>query len=139
MSVEENKATLRRVVEEIFNKGNMSVVPELIGTGYVYHSPFGEFKGPEGFTQFVNMTRNAFPDIHMTLDDMVGEGDKLAVRLSWRGTFKGKFGDIEPTGKPVNMSAAYFYRFEGGKEVDAMPYADMLSMYQQMGVSIPGQ
>ena len=103
------------------------------------NSPFGEFKGTEGFTQFVGMTRNAFPDIHMTIDDMIGEGEKLAVRLAWTGTFKGKFGDMEPTGKQVNMTAAYFYRFESGKEVEATPYTDMLSLYQQMGIPIPSQ
>ena len=115
MSVEENKAVIRRVAEEVFNKGDMSVVPELIAPDYVYHSPFGGFKGPEGFTQFIGMTRNALPDIHMTIDDMIGEGEKLAVRLSFTGTFKGKFGDMEPTGKQINMKSAYFYRFENGK------------------------
>ena len=139
MSVEENKAIIRRAAEEVWNKGDMSVVPELIAPDYVYHSPFGEFKGPEGCKQFVTMTRNAFPDIHMTIDDMVGEGDKVAVRLSWRGTFKGKFGDLEPTGKQVNMTSAYFYRFAGGKEVEALPYSDSLALYQQLGVSPPGQ
>ena len=139
MSAEKNKAVIRRVAEEIFNKGNMSVVPEIIAPNYVYHSPFGDFKGPEGFTQFVGMTRNAFPDFHMTIDDMIGEGEKLAVRLNFTGTFKGKFGDMEPTGKQFNMTAAYFYRFENGKEVEALPFSDMLNFYQQLGIPIPSQ
>ena len=136
MSTEENKAVIRRVVEEVLNKGDMSVVPELIAPDYVYHSPFGEFKGPEGFKQFITMFRTAFPDLHLTVEDMVAEGDKLAARVSWRGTFKGKFGDLEPTGKQVNMTSD-FYRFKGGKEVEALPFTDMLTFYQQLGVAPP--
>jgi len=139
MSVEANKATLRRVAEEVFNKGDLSVIAELIAPNYVYHSPFGEFKGPDGFTQFVAMTRNAFPDVDMKIDKMVAEGDKLAALLTFRGTFKGKFGDAEPTGKQINMTMAYFYRFEGGKEVEATPFSDMLTFYQQLGIPIPQQ
>ena len=138
MSVEQNKATLRRIVEEVFNKGDMSVVPELISPEYSYHNPMGmEFKGPDGFVQFVQMERNVFPDIHVTIDDMIGEGDKLAARLSFTGTFKGKFGDFEPTGNKVSHTAAYFYRYADGKEVEALPFTDMLPMYQQMGISPP--
>ena len=138
MSVEHNKATVHRVIEEVWNKANMSVLPELIAPSYVFHSPFGEFKGPEGLSQFVATTRSAFPDINMKVDDIVAEGDKVAARLTWSGTFTGKFGDIEPTGKPVSMTAAYFFRFENGKEVEASPFSDMLSLYQQMGVKSPG-
>jgi steroid delta-isomerase-like uncharacterized protein len=139
MSVEgDNKTCIRRIVEEVFNKGDLSVAPELIAPDYVFQSPLGEFKGPEGFKQFIIMTRNAIPDIHMTIDDMVAEGDKVAARVSWRGTFKGKFGDIEPTGKQISMTAACFYRMEGGKEVEVCEYADMLSLFRQLGVSPPG-
>jgi predicted ester cyclase len=116
----------------------MSKIAEHIAPEYVYHSPFGEYKGPEGFKQFVLTIRNAFPDIQMKIDDMVGEGDTLAVRLSWNGTFKGKFGAFEPTGKKVSMTAAYFYRFKNGKEIEALAYTDTLSFFQQLGVKPPG-
>jgi len=140
MSVEQNKAILRRQhVEEIFNKGNLKVADEIISPEYVDHGPLGEFKGPEGFKQMVAMARKAFPDIHYTIDDMVAEGDKVAVRYTMTGTFKGKFGDIEPTGKQINMTSAYFYRFKGGKEVEALPFVDMLAFYQQSGVKPPAQ
>lgn len=139
MSVEENKATIRRVFEEVLNKGNLEIIPELIAPDYLYHSPLGvEAKGPEGFKEMVIMFRTAFPDFHATIDDMVGEGDTLAVRLSFRGTFKGKFGDLEPTGKQINITSAYFYRFAGGKEVEALAFMDMLAFYQQLGISPPG-
>ena len=137
MSVEENKNVIRRVVEEVFNKGDMSIAPELIASNYVYHSPLGEFKGPEGFTQFVTMLRTAIPDLWAKVDEMVAEGDTIAARMSFGGTFTGKLGDYEPTGRPVNMSAAYFYHYKDGKEVEAIPFADSLVMAQQFGMNPP--
>jgi steroid delta-isomerase-like uncharacterized protein len=139
MSAEENKASVRRMTEEVFNKGGMSIVPELITHDYVYNSPFGEFDGALGFMLFTTMIRSAFPDIHTTIDDMIAEGNKVAVRLSWRGTFTGKFGDLEPTGKPINIRTAYFYRYKNGKGVEATHYTDMLTFYQQLGIPIPNQ
>ena len=140
MSVEENKATLRsKHVEELFNKGDLSVADEIIAPNHVVHVPLGEFKGPEGLKQIVQMWRNAFPDGRFTIDDMVAEGDKVAVRYTWTGTHSGEYSGIAPTGKKVTMTAAFFYRFEGGKEVETLPYSDMLALYQQLGVTPPSQ
>ncbi len=101
MSVEENKAKQRRVWEEIFNKGDLSVVPELFAPNYVYHGPVGmEYKGPEGFKQIVTMFRTAFPDMRVTTEDMVAEGDMVVSRWTGRGTHKGDYMGIAPTGLP---------------------------------------
>lgn len=136
MSTEENKATLRRHVE-VFNTGDLSIVDELIAPNYVLHYSGNEYKGPEGFKQIVTGARNAFPDLHYTIDDMVAEGDWVAVRYTMTGTFTGEMGGIAPTGKHVTVPEAIFYRFEGGKEVEALPFSDQLSFYQQLGVSPP--
>ena len=84
----------------------------------------------------VAATRAAFPDIHFKVDDMVAEGDKIAVRLSIRGTFNTKFGDLEPTGKPFNMTAAYFYRFKDGKEAEVTA-VDPQALYRALGIPVP--
>jgi predicted ester cyclase len=74
MSTEENKANIRRMSEEVFNKGNLAIVDELVSTNSVSHMGGGEeFKGPEGFKQMVTMIRTAFPDLHFTTDDMVAD------------------------------------------------------------------
>ena len=139
MSIEENKALIHRHVEEVFNKGDLSFVEDIIAPDYVCHmSETYEFKGIDGFKQIVTGTRNAFPDLHYTIESLVAEGDKLAVRYSWTGTHQGDFFGVAPTGKRVNMKEAIFYRFKDGKEVEALPYADMLSLFQQLGVSPPG-
>lgn len=142
MSVqEENKAILRhKHVEELFNKGNSAVADEIISPDYVYHGAAGETKGPEGVKQMVTTLRTAFPDVHFTIDDMVAEGDNVAVRYTWTGTHRGEYMGISPTGKQMSVTMAGFYRFAGGKELDVVTYVDMLNFYQQLGVvPTPGQ
>jgi len=138
MSTEESKAMLRRVAEEIFNKGNLAVADELIASNYVYHLPGQpDIHGPEGFKQMVTMYRTAFPDFHMTVDDMVAEGDKVVHHLTIRGTHQGDFMGVAPTGKQVTMPVLTVSRFAGGKEVEASSFTDTLGVLQQMGVAPP--
>jgi len=138
MSVEENKAKQRRVFEELLSKGNLAIIPELIAPDYVYRSPLGmEVKGPEGCKQFANMMRNAFPDYHVTIDDIIGEGDMVVVRATVRGTHRGEFIGIAPTGKKVEIKEAVFIQFADGKAVEAWSYVDNLSVFQQLGVNPP--
>ncbi len=138
MSTEENKAKQRRVWEEIFNKGDLSVVPELFAPNYVYHGPVGmEYKGPEGFRQYMTMMRTAFPDIHLTVEDMFAEGDKVVNRYTGRGTHKGELMGIAPTGKQITIAGMVISRYVGGKQVEAWVSMDLLGMMQQMGVAPP--
>ena len=137
MSTEENKAVLRRNGEAL-NTGDLAVADETIAPNYIYHGSGGlEFKGPEGFKQIITMLRTAFPDLHVTVEDMVAEGDKVAHRLILRGTHKGEYMGIAPTGKQVTVSATTISRFAGGKEVEAWSNLDQLGMMQQMGIATP--
>lgn len=138
MSAEENKAKIRRIYEEVFNKGNLAVADELMAPNYVFHAPGGqEFKGPEGFKQYATMMRTAFPDLHITVEDMVAEGDKVVHRISTRGTHKGDLMGIAPTGKQITTTGIVISRFAAGKEVEVWASLDMLGMMQQMGVAPP--
>jgi len=138
MSTEENKANQRRVWEEIINKGNLALADELFATNYIYHGPVGmEFKGPEGLKQLISGFRNALPDIHVTVEDMVAEGDKVVSRFTGRGTHKGEFMGIAPTGKQTTVGGIVIARWVGGKEVETWEIIDMLSMMQQLGVVPP--
>lgn len=139
MSVEGNKAILHRVIEEAFNKGDLSVAKDGIAASYILRGPLGEFKGVDGFKQMVTMMRAAFPDLRVTIDDVVAEGNKVAARLTGGGTFKNEMMGIPPTGKNVTFTEAVFIRFEEGKEVEVLGYADRLVIYQQLGVSPPGK
>jgi len=137
MSTEENKAKVRRVIEEAWNKGDLAVVDELLAPNYVFHVPGNDFKGPEGLKQAVTMYRNALPDLHVAIEDMFAEGDKVACRYTYRGTLKGELMGIAPTGKQFIVTGAAFMHFVGGKEVEAFNFFDQLSMSQQLGVAPP--
>jgi len=138
MSIEKNKAVVRRDVEEVFNKGNTAIVDEIIGSDWVFHGPGGlEFKGQEGFKQIVATLRNAFPDLHMAIEDMVAEGDMVAVRYIMRGTFKGNLMGMAPTLNQFTMPSALFIRFKEGKAVETREIYDQLTLFQQLGVRPP--
>jgi predicted ester cyclase len=83
--------------------------------------------------------RAIFPDFHIVIDDIIGEGDKLAVHFTETGTMKGELMGIPPTGKKFNITVAYFYRFVDGKVAEVLAFGDTLSLYQQLGVRPPGQ
>ena len=78
-----------------------------------------------------------FDAVREHIERLVAEGDMVAFRVNMRGTHKGEFMGIAPTGKQITMASAFFYRFEGGKEVEALPYSDTLALFQQLGVSPP--
>jgi steroid delta-isomerase-like uncharacterized protein len=137
MSTGKNKAAIRRIIEE-GNKGNMAAVDEIIADNYVYHSNMGEYKGREGLKRAFTMLYAAFPDMQATIEDMIAEGDKVAWRSTLRGTHGGEFMNIAPTGKKISIAVSGFARFDGGKEVEAWGNMDMLSLYQQLGITPPG-
>ncbi len=138
MSTEGNKAIARRFAEEVWGKGNLDVVDELLATNFVNHDPSpGMTPDREGFRKMVSMFQTAFPDFHLTLEDMVAEGDKVVVRWNWGGTHKGEYMGIAPTGKQVTLKGVSIHRFEGGKVVEQWHEVDMLGQLQQLGVVPP--
>ncbi len=138
MSVEKNKATERRIYEEVWNKGNLEVIPELVSPDYVTRTAQREFKGHKGYRDMVAMQRTNMPDLHFTIDEMVGEGDKVAYRIAGQGTYKGKLGDVDLTGKKFSWTQALFTEFKDGKVTKGVSTQDMLSIFQQAGVKPPG-
>jgi steroid delta-isomerase-like uncharacterized protein len=138
MSTEQNKAVIRRIFDEAFNKGNLKVADELLTDNWVYHGSEGmDFKGRAGFTQFLTMYRTAFPDTNITVDDMIAEGDKVASVCTYTGTFKGAMMGIPPTGKQCTGKIIAVSRFVNGREAEVLEVTDMLSMFQQLGVIPP--
>jgi len=136
MSVKEIKALERRWFEE-WNKGKaaaMAVADELCATDYVVHSGTGEnIRGLKDFKQSYSELYSAFPDIHFTIEDMVAEGDKAAVRWTMTGTHKGEFSGIPPTNKKVTIWATTIDRVAGGKFVETWERYDTLGLMQQLG------
>ncbi len=138
MSTEENKALARREIEEIFNaKGNLdAAAQEIYAPNYISHQPAGneDLRGLEAIKQFAAGLRRAFPDLQITIEDQIAEGDKVVTRLTSRGTHRGELWGIAPTGREAEVSSVSTNRIEGGKIVEHWTCADRLGMMQQLGV-----
>jgi predicted ester cyclase len=134
MSVEDNKAIARRIFE-VFNTGNMALADAVIAADVVDHQPPpGIEQGLAGFKQLIGMLRAGFPDLQVTIEDVIAEGDKVTVRSIIHGTHQGDFMGIAPTGKPVKFQAIDVLRLAGGKAVEHWGNQDDLGMLQQLGV-----
>ena len=135
MSVEENKALVRREIEEGWHQGNLVVVKEIYATNFIDHSPFpGTTPDREGIKQFIKIIRDAFPDIKLTIEDLIAESDKVVERLTVTGTNKGEFMGITPTGKQITVPVITINRLAGDKIVERWSISDQLAMMQQLGV-----
>jgi steroid delta-isomerase-like uncharacterized protein len=129
-------------MEEVFNRGNISLVDELFAPDFVEHEelPPGIPPGREAVKQLPTMFRSAFPDFKVTIDDVIAEGDKVVVRSTWSGTHKGEFMGIPPTGKSVSFGVFDTIRIAGGKFVEHWGQMDTIGMMQQLGViPAPGE
>ncbi len=140
MSIEANKAILRRFDEAVWNRRNPSMVDEFFASNHIFHSAGSPPLDREGHKQLIAHFQSAFPDGRTTTEDMIDEGDKVASRWTYRGTHKGEFQGIPPTGKPVTLTGISIWRFEGSKIVESWHEFDALGMLQQLGlVPAPGE
>ncbi|MBV9709202.1 MAG: ester cyclase, partial [Chloroflexi bacterium] len=104
MSVEENKTIIRRLFEEAFNQGNLATVDELFTFDFVDHSTPSQIPGPKGVKEYFSMVHAGFPDVSVTIDDLIAEGDKVVVRTTWRGTQQSSHEDKDPTNTQVTRT-----------------------------------
>jgi steroid delta-isomerase-like uncharacterized protein len=134
MSAEANKALIRRGFEEGMNRRNLQVYDEVIAPTYVNHDLPTSAPGADGFRQVVTMFVTAFPDMQITIEDTLAEGDKVATRGVFRGTHHGTFMGIPATGKPIAVKYIDIWRVENGQAVENWVQMDMLGLMQQLGV-----
>lgn len=136
MTTENNKAIARMLTEEVFNRGNLAVADKIIAQDFVHHDPnTKEFRsGPEGFKHFLARYRNAFPDLHITIEQQIAEGDLVVDRWTGRGTHSGELMGIPPTGKEVTLCGISIHRIVGGKITETWNNYDALTMLEQLGV-----
>ena len=132
---EENKTLSRRVLEEVFNAGNLEVVDEIISEDFVHHDPAmpEEGHGRESVKESASMYRSAFPDIHMEVEDQIAEGDRVATRWTGTGTHEGDLMGISPTGNRVAVVGMSIDRIAEGQIAETWDYYDALGMMQQVG------
>ncbi len=139
MSTEQNKSIVRRWVEEGWNKGNPAVIDQLYAPDYIQHEPPPEtVNSSDALKQYASMLLTAFPDLHLTIEDLIAEGDKVVWRLNSKGTHKGPFMGIPATGKTASITGIVIFRLENSRIMEGWVNIDTLGLLQQLGV-IPVQ
>jgi non-heme chloroperoxidase len=136
MSVERNKATFRRYIEEVWKDEKLDIADEVFADKYLSHQSDGTAleRGPEDVKKFVMEYRSAFSDIEDIVEDMIGEGDRVVTRWTLRVTHTGEFRGIPATGKRLTITGIGIFRFsEEGKVVESWDSLDQLGMLRQLG------
>lgn len=133
---EQNKALVRRVIEEIVNRGDLELVYQLISPEYAYFEPtVGSMRGREGYKGIVTTYRNAFPDLKLVIDEQIAEGETVVTRWRGEGTHGGELMGVTPTGRRVSVQGVVISRIKNGQLVDDFECYDVLGMLRQLGVA----
>ena len=128
MSIEENKAIERRFFEAM-NQRSTAAIEQILGANFVDNTPGpGATPDLKGYKQFFATAFTAFPDFHSDIEDMVAEGDKIVTRFTARGTHKGEWAGIAPTGKKITIPGMGLHRIAGGKIVENWAYMDISAL-----------
>jgi predicted ester cyclase len=132
----------RRLLEETFNDGNLALAEELISPDAVNHDPaeparMRELRGPEVLKRTVEMYRAAFPDVRITVDDVIASGDKVAIRWHSEGTHRGELEGLAPTGVRGGITGISIDHWKDGKVVESWTEWDNLGLARQLGAAPP--
>ena len=135
MSAELHKTLVRRTFDEVMSKGNLSILDEVIGEDYVNHdAPPQVAHGTAGMRAMVTMLRTAFPDLHIQIEELIADDEKVVARTIMTGTHRGPFFGIPATGRSVRQDQVHIIRFASGKGVEHRAVRDDLALMQQLGV-----
>jgi steroid delta-isomerase-like uncharacterized protein len=138
MGTSENKAIYRSMIEEAFNKGNLRVIDEVVAPDYVLHDAApGMPQGPDAIRATVNAFRTAFPDLHVELEELVAEGDKVTARAVMHGTHEGPLFGMAPTHKKVAVPGLTMVTVKDGRVRESWVKNDVLAMFAQLGLEPP--
>ncbi len=132
----------RRLLEETFNEGNFELIDQLVAPSAVNHDPatpaqMRALSGPEVFKTTVRMYRAAFPDVHITVDDVIAADDKVVLRWHSEGTHRGELAGLAPTGARAMVTGIGIDRWKDGQVVEAWTEWDNLGLTRQLGAAPP--
>ena len=134
MSTETNKSTSRRLIDELINNKNYDLIDELFAPDFVEHEEIpGVDPGRDGVHQAFRMFLTAFPDLNVTIEDLLADGDKVVIREQWTGTHQGEFMGMPATGNQVAFNVIDIVRYADGKLVEHWAVSDMLALLTQLG------
>jgi steroid delta-isomerase-like uncharacterized protein len=133
MSIDENKAIVRRFFEVGPSQGDLAAADELLAPDFALHTPLPSPPGIQGMNDVITACRAAFEHLDVTVEDMVAEGDLVAARFTARGVHKGAFMGFAPAGKSVTMTGIEIFRIENGKIAELWGEANLLGVMGQLG------
>jgi predicted ester cyclase len=134
----ENKALVRRFYDEVFGRKNVNAIDDLCAPGFVDHNPApGQAPGPQGLKTMFTQWLQGFPDVSLTVQDMVAEGDLVVARLTGQATHTGSLLGTAPTGKKVTFRATDMIRIKDGKATDVWHEGNDVEVLMQLGVELP--
>ena len=131
MSVEENKAIAHPLFSNAWNQGDFTLAEKYVSPDIIDH--FDRTRGIESFRRVINTFRTAFPNLRLTIEDEIGEGDKVVHRWTMTGTQQGEIVGIPPTGRTATWTGITIVRFADGKIVERWANVDVLAIMQQLG------
>jgi steroid delta-isomerase-like uncharacterized protein len=133
MPAEGNKALVRRWYEEVLNGPNLAVADDVVAADLVFN---GQPIGREGIKQAAAWVRSIFPDLHVTVDDVVAEGDRVVTRFTARATHRGELMGIPPTGKTVTLRGVHVDRVQDGRIAERWETVDLLALLRELGATV---
>jgi steroid delta-isomerase-like uncharacterized protein len=134
-TTENNKAVIRKFLEEVINQNRMDRADDLVVEDFVELDPLpGQRQGREGLKEVLGMMRAAFPDIYWVAEEMVAEGDTVVTRFTWSGTHRGVFLGVPATGRSLVVKGVVMDQLAGGRMSKSRILMDSLGMMQQLGV-----
>ena len=137
---EKHETSVRRLIDEAWNKGNLKVIDEVCAPDIVNNDPMNPVRGLEAQRGLVKKYRTAFPDCRLDVDEIFSASDKVVVRWRYSGTHQGQLEGIAPTGRRVNGTGLTIYHFMGDRIQQVFANWDALGMLQQLGVvTLPGK
>jgi steroid delta-isomerase-like uncharacterized protein len=132
-NVEDNNLTDRRLIEDLFNTGDLDVADEVLAGDDVDHSPsHPDLSGPENFKRSMSEWLTAFPDTVSVVQDMIAEGDRVAARWTTRATHRGEFMSVPPTGNRIDVMWFGMFRLSGGRIVESWDTFNVVEMMRQL-------
>jgi steroid delta-isomerase-like uncharacterized protein len=132
----------RRLLEESFNTGNFELIDQLVAPEAVNHdsglpAQMRDLRGPDGLKRIITMYRTAFPDVRMTVDDVIASGDKVVLRWHSEGTHRGELAGLAPTGTRGSVTGISIDRWQEGKIVEGWAEWDNMGLARQLGAAPP--
>lgn len=133
--LERNRAMVKRQFEDLINRKDLAALEDLAPDFRDHQAPPDQPAGPEGVRRWVTHLFEACPDLQVTVEDILADGDKVAVRNTWRGTHSGSLFEIPPTGKTFSLTGMVLWRIENGKLRERWATLDQWDLRRQLGVA----